>query len=75
MDYVSGRPEPDREEVSEAAFVSLSELATSVESAPFTRAIVGRMAKSEGLYLDPYQPPPSTLSSVAYLLYLDRESL
>ena len=75
MGYVSGQPEPDRQEVSEAAFVPLSELATSAESAPFTREIVGRLVTSEGLHLDPYQPPPGSLSSVAYLLYLERESL
>jgi len=75
MGYVSGQPEPDRQEVSEAAFVPLAELATSAESAPFTRAIVGRLVISEGLHLDPYQPPPGSLSSVAYLLYLERESL
>ena len=75
MGYVSGQPEPDRKEVSEAAFVSLAELATSAESAPFTRAIVGRLVTAEGLHLDPYQPPPGSLSSVAYLLYLERESL
>ena len=75
MNYVSGTPEPDRQEVGEAAFVPLSDLATSTESAPFTRAIVGRLAKAEGLHRDPYLPPPGTLSSVAYLLYLERESL
>jgi hypothetical protein len=75
MDYVTGRPEPDRQEVSEAAFVPLSDLATSAESAPFTRAIVARLAKSEGLHLDPYQPPPGPSNLIAYLLYLERESL
>ncbi len=40
MTYREGPPRPDRVEVSEAAFVSLKELRTSKESAPFTRAII-----------------------------------
>ena len=68
--YVSGRPEPDRNEVSEAAFVPLEELATSTESASFTRAIVAKLTHAEGLHLDPYQPPPDPKDLRAYLLYL-----
>jgi len=68
--YVSGRAEPDRNEVSEAAFVPLEELATSVESASFTRAIVAKLTHPEGLHLDPYQPPPDPKDLRAYLLYL-----
>src|SRR2546422_3680484 len=68
--YASGRPEPDHTEVSEAAFVPLAELATSMESALFTRAIVAKLAHREGLQLDPYQPLPNPTDLRAYLLYL-----
>ena len=56
--------------MSEAAFVPLAELATSNESAAFTRAIVPKLAHAEGLHLDSYQPPPDPKDVRAYLLYL-----
>ena len=68
--YISGRPEPDHNEVSEAAFVPLEELAMSGESAPFTRAIVAKLTQAEGFHLDSYQPPPEPKGARAYLLYL-----
>jgi ADP-ribose pyrophosphatase YjhB (NUDIX family) len=68
--YISGRPEPDHNEVSVAAFVPLEELAMSRESAPFTRAIVAKLTQAEGFHLDSYQPPPEATGVRAYLLYL-----
>ena len=70
MEYESGRPEPDRQEVSEAAFVPQSELAASSDAAPFTRAIIGKLTLAKGLRLDPYRPPPDSQGLLAYLLYL-----
>jgi ADP-ribose pyrophosphatase YjhB (NUDIX family) len=69
MDYVAGTPEPDRVEVSEAAFVPLSELASSTDSAAFTRAIVSKLVHAGGFRRDSYQPPDSK-DLLAYLLYL-----
>ncbi len=71
MDYVWGEPRPDRQEVSEATFLPLSELVSSSESAPFTKAVVERATGAAGLRLDPYQPPDDRLGHEAYLLYLD----
>jgi len=70
MAYVSGQPEPDRDEVNEAAFIPLAELATAADSASFTRAIVAKLTRADGLQLDPYQPPPDPKDVRAYLLYL-----
>ncbi|MGI0148795.1 MAG: NUDIX domain-containing protein [Thermoplasmata archaeon] len=70
MAYVSGEPEPDRQEVSEAAFVPLGELAHSEESVAFTRLIVLKLADVAGLRPDPYAPPPDPKGPRAYLLYL-----
>jgi 8-oxo-dGTP diphosphatase len=72
MAYESGRPKPDRQEVSEAAFVPLRELASSDESAPFTQAIVAKLVRAAGLHLDSYGPPsdPNGPSPIAYLLDL-----
>jgi ADP-ribose pyrophosphatase YjhB (NUDIX family) len=70
MAYVSGEPEPDHAEVSEAAFVPLAELVRSEESAAFTRAIVPKLADAAGLRSNPYTPPPDPKGPRAYLLYL-----
>jgi len=70
MAYESGRPKPDRQEVSEAAFVPLRDLASSHESAPFTQAIVAKLIGAAGLHLDAYRPPPDPKGPLAYLLYL-----
>ncbi|TLZ90487.1 MAG: NUDIX hydrolase, partial [Methanobacteriota archaeon] len=70
MAYVSGTPEPDRNEVSEASFVPLSDLATSKESAAFTQAIVAKLGRVKGLELDAYRPPADSGELLAYLLYL-----
>lgn len=70
MEHVSGVPEPDRREVSEAAFVAVAELETSEESAPFTRAIVPKLLRASGLRLDGYVPPVGSPAPRAYLLYL-----
>jgi 8-oxo-dGTP diphosphatase len=71
MTYEDGPPRPDGVEVSEAAFVPLAELQSSEDSAPFTRAIIPKLAGASGLRLDGYTPPPDAhVSPVAYLLYL-----
>lgn len=70
LSYESGEPRPDRVEVSEAAFVPLAELETADDAAPFTRAIVPKLATAKGLPLDPYGPPKDRMDSLAYLLYL-----
>ena len=70
MAYESGEPRPDEVEVSEAAFVPLGELTTSDESAPFTRAIIPKVAQAPGLRLDSYTPPRDRMDSLAYLLYV-----
>jgi len=70
MTYASGEPRPDRVEVSEAAFHPLSELTTSEASAPFTRAIIPKLARTAGLRLDPYTPTADPTHPLAYLLYV-----
>ncbi len=70
MSYESGEPRPDGQEVSEAAFVPMKELASSSESAPFTKALVAKLPAAKGFHLDPYKPPRDKLDSEAYLLYL-----
>ena len=70
MTYVSGLPQPDRVEVSEAAFRPLAELKMSESSAPFTRAIVPKLVRRSGLQLDPYTPSADPARPIAYLLYL-----
>ncbi|HKW42802.1 MAG TPA: hypothetical protein VJP06_01325, partial [Thermoplasmata archaeon] len=68
--YESGEPRPDRVEVSEAAFVPLDDLVTSTDAAPFTRAIIPKLAHAVGLGLDPYAPSRDGHEPLAYLLYL-----
>lgn len=76
MSYESGETRPDDIEVSEAAFVPLDELTASEDSAPFTRAIIPKLARAAGLRLDAYSPPRDRTEAVAYLLYVGgRESL
>ncbi len=70
MAYLSGEPAPDGQEVSAAAFVPLEELASSPESAPFTRAIVAKAPTLHGMRLDPYRPPGPKKEGESYLLYL-----
>jgi ADP-ribose pyrophosphatase YjhB (NUDIX family) len=70
MTYVSGTPKPDRNEVSEAAFVPLSDLVRSDDSASFTRAIVAKLETARGFALDSYRPPSDSGEPLAYLLYL-----
>ena len=70
MAYLSGEPEPDRKEVSEADFVPLVELTRSEDSAAFTRAIVPKLVEAAGLRPDAYRPPPEAKGPRAYLLYL-----
>src|SRR5712691_9532221 len=70
MTYVSGEPRPDRVEVSEAAFRPLAELRTSDSSAPFTRAIIPKLAQTTGLRLDAYTPTADPTHPLAYLLYV-----
>lgn len=70
MAYESGRPKPDRQEVSEAAFVPLRDLASSHESTPFTQAIVTKLIGAAGLHLNAYRPTPDPKAPLAYLLYL-----
>ncbi len=70
MDYVSGEPHPDGQEVSAADFVPMSELASAEDSAPFTKAMVARMPSACGMNLEPYQPPGRRAEGEFYLLYL-----
>lgn len=70
MGYMSGEPKPDHDEVSEAAFRPLSELAKSHDSAPFTRAIIPKLQAAPGLRADPYRPPPEPGGPMEYILYL-----
>ncbi len=70
MAYASGDPRPDHAEVSEAAFVPLSDLTISEDSAPFTRAIIPKVVQAPGLRLDSYAPPKGRMDSLAYLLYV-----
>ncbi len=69
MDFVSGDPRPDANEVSEAAFVPLDELLTSPDSAPFTRAAIERFRKAEGMQRDAYVPPTPPRAGEYYLLF------
>lgn len=70
MTYVSGDPEPDHREVSEAAFVPLAELVRSEGSAAFTRAIIPKLTDAAGLRPDSYTPSRDSREPRAYLLYL-----
>jgi 8-oxo-dGTP diphosphatase len=70
MAYLSGEPRADQVEVSEAAFIPLTELSESRESAAFTRAIVSKLVEAPGLAADSYQPPPDPKAPMAYHLYL-----
>lgn len=70
MEYVSGEPTPDAQEVSAAAFVPLDELRTSAESAPFTRAMIEKGLSARGMRLDSYAPPGPRHAGDVYLLYL-----
>ncbi len=69
MEYVSGEPKPDAQEVSAAAFVSLDELLASPESAPFTKAIIEKGLRAPGMRLDGYAPPGPRKEGEYYLLY------
>ena len=71
MAYVSGEPRPDGVEVTEAAFVPLEDLASSDESAPFTKAMIARLPGSRGFRLDGYRPPKDRLDHDAYLLFIE----
>ena len=70
MEYLSGEPEPDAQEVSAAAFVPLAELATAADSAPFTKAMVAQAPTAHGMRLDPYRPPGPRKEGESYLLFL-----
>lgn len=70
MDYLSGEPKPDDNEVSAAAFVPLDELRASPESAPFTKAIIEKGLGVPGMHLDGYRPPAPLKEGEYYLLYL-----
>ena len=69
MSYVSGEPRPDGVEVSETAFVSHEEIATSRDSAPFTKAMLSNVPTAAGFRLDDYRPPDGQLRTRSYLLY------
>ncbi len=69
MEYVSGEPRPDDQEVSAAAFVPMDELMRSPESAPFTRAAIEKFLRAEGMHLDPYLPPGPRKEGEFYLLF------
>lgn len=70
MAYESGEPEPDGLEVSEARFEPLLSLVSADDSAPFTKAIIGKVSTTRGFRLDSYSPPPGVMDSLAYLLYV-----
>ncbi len=70
MDYVSGEPKPDGVEVSAAAFVPMDELATSPESAPFTKAMIEKGLRARGMRITDYAPPGPKKEGEYYLLYL-----
>jgi len=72
MSHVTGEPKPDGTEVSDAAFLPLSELAASVEAAPFTKAMIAKVPGTGGFRRDAYAPPKSVLDHEAYLLYVER---
>ncbi len=69
MDYVSGEPQPDAQEVSAAAFVPLDELRSSPASAPFTKATIEKLLRADGMRLDSYQPPGRLQDGEFYLLF------
>lgn len=69
MAYLSGEPRPDAQEVSAAAFVPLDELQASPESAPFTRAVIEKLLRADGMHLDPYQPSGPRREGEYYLLF------
>ena len=69
MEYVSGEPRPDRQEVSAAAFVPMDELRRSAGSAPFTIAAMERLLPADGMGLDAYRPPGSRKAGDYYLLF------
>ncbi len=69
MEYVSGEPRPDGQEVSAAAFVPLDELMISPESAPFTRAAIEKFLQADGMHLDSYLPPAPLKAGEYYLLF------
>jgi len=70
MDYVSGDPTPDAQEVSAAAFVPISELRIAAESAPFTKAMIKKGLPARGMRLDSYLPPGPRKEGEFYLLYI-----
>ncbi len=70
MDYASGEPKPDGVEVSAAAFVPMDELATSPESAPFTKAMIEKGLRARGMRITEYNPPGPRKEGEYYLLYL-----
>ncbi len=69
MQYLSGEPRPDANEVSAAAFVPFDELLSSPESAPFTRAAIEKFRRAEGMRLDSYVPPVPLKPGEWYLLF------
>ncbi len=69
MEYVSGEPRPDAVEVSAAAFVPDTELLSSPESAPFTRAAIEKFRRADGMQLDSYAPPGPRKEGDFYLLF------
>jgi ADP-ribose pyrophosphatase YjhB (NUDIX family) len=69
MDYISGEPRPDAQEVSAAAFIPMDELMRSPESAPFTRAAIEKFSHAEGMLLDSYAPPGPRKEGEFYLLF------
>lgn len=70
MQYVSGEPVPDRQEVSAAAFVPMAVLAAAEDAAPFTKAVIEKVSRAPGMRLDAYQPPGPRKEGESYLLYL-----
>ncbi len=70
MDYASGEPSPDAQEVSDAAFVPIKHLARSPESAPFTKAMIEKGLHARGMRIDDYVPPGPRKEGEYYLLYL-----
>lgn len=69
MEYVSGEPRPDAQEVSAAAFIPFDELLASPESAPFTRAAIEKFLQADGMHLDSYLPPGPRNEGEFYLLF------
>ena len=69
MEYVSGEPRPDAQEVSAAAFVPVDELTASPDCAPFTRATIEKFLRADGMHLDSYLPPAPLKDGEFYLLF------